>query len=79
MMAPRKASERGYANHGWLESWHSFSYADYDDPCRATPGGVDFAFDVGLRKKTANPTYKITSRSSPGLSSLPPGSCAIRA
>jgi redox-sensitive bicupin YhaK (pirin superfamily) len=32
MIAIRKASERGYANHGWLESWHSFSFADYRDP-----------------------------------------------
>ena len=31
-MVLRKASERGYASHGWLESWHSFSFADYHDP-----------------------------------------------
>jgi len=32
MMVLRKAGERGYAKHGWLESWHSFSFADYRDP-----------------------------------------------
>ncbi|HUW76258.1 MAG TPA: pirin family protein [Gallionella sp.] len=31
MIVLRKASERGYAQHGWLESWHSFSFADYRD------------------------------------------------
>lgn len=53
----RRAADRGHANHGWLDTWHSFSFGDYYDPARMGFRSLRVINDDKVAPKAGFPTH----------------------
>jgi hypothetical protein len=57
MITLRKATDRGHANHGWLDTWHSFSFADYQDPEHVSFGPLRVINEDWVQPGAGFPTH----------------------
>jgi hypothetical protein len=57
MLRVHKAGQRGHANHGWLDTWHSFSFADYHDPARMGFGPLRVINEDWVQPGAGFPTH----------------------
>src|SRR6185436_17622970 len=68
-----KAGTRGHANHGWLDSYHTFSFAGYHDPARVHFGALRVLNDdtvAGGRAVGAHPHENMEIISIPTVGEL---------
>lgn len=57
MLTLRKSEERGYFNHGWLESYHSFSFSEYYDPAHMSFGPLRVINEDWVQPQTGFGTH----------------------